>query len=134
MKRRRYIPNGRAVAFLIAVTVALVTVAEPMQTLVAQRSELNSMKDDIQRYTLGIKELEQRQARLQDPAYVTRLARERLHFVMPGEVGYVVLEPGEEQAAGVPLDAQTQAELGPWWVRLWQGVRITDNPTIVDQQ
>lgn len=134
MKRRRYIPNGRAVAFLIAVAVALVTVAEPMQTLVAQRSELNSMKEDIARYTLGIKELEQRQARLQDPAYVTRLARERLHFVMPGEVGYVVLEPGEEQAAGVPLDAQAQAALGPWWVRLWQGVRLTDNPAIVDQQ
>lgn len=134
MKRRRYIPNGRAVAFLIAVAVALVTVAEPMQTLVAQRSQLSSMKDDIARYTLGIKELEQRQARLQDPAYVTRLARERLHFVMPGEVGYVVLEPGEEEAAGVPLDAQTQAALGPWWVRLWQGVRLTDNPTIVDTQ
>ena len=133
MSRRRYIPNGRAVAFLIAVAVSLVTVAEPVQTLIAQRSQLNALKDDITRYTLGIAELQQRQARLQDPAYVSRLARERLHFVMPGEVGYVVLEPGEEAAAGVPLDAQTQAELGPWWVRLWQGVRLADNPSIVEQ-
>ena len=33
-----------------------------------------------------------RQERLQDPAYVTSLIRERLHYVMPGEVGYVVLD------------------------------------------
>ena len=133
MKRRRYIPNGRAVAFLMVLTVALLTIAEPMQTLIAQRTQLNSMKSDIARFTLGIKELEQRQRRLQDPAYVARLARERLHFVMPGEVGYVVLEPGEEAAAGVPLDAQTQASLGPWWVRLWQGVQLADNPNLVEQ-
>lgn len=130
--RRRVVLTGRAIALIIALSVSLLTIAGPVQNLIAQRSQINSLQSDIERRTAAIADLKQRQARLQDPAYIARLARERLHFVMPGEVGYVVLEPGEEAAAGVPLDPMTQAKLGPWWTRLWQGVRLADDPTIAN--
>jgi cell division protein FtsB len=132
-RRRRVTLNGRAAAGLAVLALAVVSVAEPIQTLIAQRAEINRVNAEILNRRAEITELESRQERLKDPAYVARLARERLHFVMPGEVGFVVLEPGEENDAGVPLTLAESAALGPWWSRLWQGIQLADDPSRADQ-
>jgi cell division protein FtsB len=132
-RRRRVTLNGRAAAGLAVLALAVVSVAEPIQTLIAQRAEISRVNAEILDRRAQITELESRQERLKDPAFIARLARERLHFVMPGEVGFVVLEPGEEDEAGVPLTLAEAAGLGPWWSRLWQGIQIADDPTRADQ-
>lgn len=124
--------NARAVSALIVLAVAALGVAEPVRTLVAQRAEIGRLEAENDARAQSIADLEARQRRLQDPDYVARLARERLHFVMPGEVGFVVLEPGEEDEAGVPLTVEQSAGRGPWWNRLWQGVRLADDPSLAD--
>ena len=52
-------------------------------------------------------DLQAAEARWDDPAYVEAQARARLHFVRPGEVGYVVLT--EEELAS-PETTQTTAD------------------------
>ena len=49
----------------------------------------------------------QAQARWQDPAYVEAQARERLHYVLPGETRYVVLGPDEAPARRTTGDEPT---------------------------
>jgi hypothetical protein len=70
-----------------------------------------------------------RQERLQDPAYVTSLIRERLHYVLPGEVGYVVLDPSEAPA---PSSAKKAVAPVAWYSTLWGSVQSTDGAAQTD--
>lgn len=125
----RYNLTGRAGIATAVVVLCLVALATPVQRLSAQRAELNAIRGQIEQHQAEIADLEKRQARLRDPAYVARLARERLHFVLPGEVGYVVLDPGEEVAAGAPAPQGAVLARGPWWAQLWQSAREADAMT-----
>lgn len=122
----RYNLTGRAGVATAVIVLCVVALATPVQRLSAQRAELNSYRTQIADYQAQIADLEKREKRLQDPAYIARLARERLHFVLPGEVGYVVLDPGEEVAAGAPAPQAAVLARGPWWAQLWQSVREAD--------
>ena len=59
----------------------------------------------------------------EDPAFVVAQARSRLHFVFPGEVGYVVL--GEDDRPVAP-EAEVPADPSPWYSRLWESMRQAD--------
>ncbi len=75
-------------------------------------------------------DLEAAHERWKDPAYVEAQARARLHFVRPGEVGYVVLT--EETAASSettqtrPMAAAPKG--GPWWSAVWTTVEQAADP------
>ena len=73
--------------------------------------------------------LEHQRQLLGDPAYVARLARERLHYVLPGETSYVVLEPhtGPVPSQSGPVVAQADPE-APWFSQLWGSVEAADEP------
>ena len=62
--------------------------------------------------------------RWQDPAYVKAQAKSRLHYVMPYEVGYIVLEAGEAEAVSIqPLTSQTTStNRAPWYRTIWQSI------------
>jgi hypothetical protein len=59
----------------------------------------------------------------EDPAFVIAQARSRLHFVFPGEVGYVVL--GEDDRPIVP-EEERAAHQAPWYSRLWDSTLQAD--------
>ena len=59
----------------------------------------------------------------QDPAFVVAQARSRLHFVFPGEVGYVVL--GEDDRPITP-EVEQQSDASPWYARLWDSTLQAD--------
>jgi len=70
-----------------------------------------------------VADLEREKKRWDDPAYVKAQARERLHFVMPGETQYVVVDPLPAEADGAqargtgPTTAASPDEA--WFARLW---------------
>jgi hypothetical protein len=64
--------------------------------------------------------------RWRDPAYVAAQARQRLHFVRPGETAYVLLDPGETPARLVPKSAVAPDR--PWFSDLWASVDAADRP------
>ena len=99
------------------------TLAVPMRELFRQRAAINDLRVENVASQERVDELALRQERLQDPAYVTSLIRERLHYVLPGEVGYVVLDPAEAPA---PTTKAAQAVRAPWYSALWQAVATTD--------
>jgi cell division protein FtsB len=63
-------------------------------------------------------DLESQLARLKDPAYLERLAREELGVVRPGEIGFVVV-PGD----AAPKQASTPAKPTPWYERLMRSLK-----------
>jgi hypothetical protein len=53
-------------------------------------------------------------------------ARQRLHFVRPGEDGVRLLDPGETPARLVPKSAVAPDR--PWFSDLWASVDAADRP------
>lgn len=119
--RSRLTPRA---AILTAVTaVVCFSVALPVRDLVAQRQRINALeaRQDVAKAELEV--LNGQIARWNDPAFVAAQARERLHFVLPGQVGYVVLEADE---TGIVYDGTPVAPVKhsrSWYVTIWNGVK-----------
>jgi len=77
----------------IAVCAVVLTLAVPLQQYLAQRAQLSDLVGQERAERARVAALEQQQARWNDPAYVREQARERLHFVKPGETAYVIVDP-----------------------------------------
>ena len=61
-------------------------------------------------------------AKWNDPAFVAVQARERLHFVLPGQVGYVVLEADDAPVllhGATPKGARSRS----WYSAIWGGIK-----------
>jgi cell division protein FtsB len=126
-------PNltGRAVILASALALIVFTLAVPAREVISQRQQIVALQaaNDAQAGRVGALQVQQR--RLEDPAYITSLIRERLHYVMPGEVGYVVLDPSEAPA---PTAKKAVAAPVAWYSTVWSSVRTTDDAGGAAQQ
>lgn len=101
----------------------LFALAVPVRAWFAQRAEIASLRTDVEAAQVRVGELQIEKQRWADPAFVAAEARRRLHFVLPGEVGYVTLGSGSDQA-----DAASQASAqGPWYSDLWGALKQADD-------
>ena len=118
---RRVAITTRAAILAVVLCVLALALTVPLRQYVAQRGKVVRLRAKQQQAQARVDALEARKRRLQDPAYVEQLARERLHFVRPGEVPYIVLTPPASPppaAPGPPSGKQVGGE-GPWYSRLW---------------
>ena len=122
-------------AVLVVLILLLAPYARPW---VNQRSQIAEADQQMRRLRQEVADLSEERRRWGDPAFVRAQARERLHFVMPGETGYVVLDdPRATLAAPDPrsvtavlptADSQTDTD-SPWYAKVWNSVRIAGDPT-----
>ena len=120
--------TARRAAILAAVSCVLtLTVAGPVRTYFAQRTEMTQLAVSEATLRRQIAELEQQKAKLADPAYIAAQARERLGFVRPGEIPYQVQLPATAVVPTQPgSPASTAAGNQPWYTALWH--TIADAP------
>jgi cell division protein FtsB len=126
---RRANLTGRAAVLALVVCALAISLAYPLREWLAQRREIASAQSQVARQESRVQALRDQQRRWADPAYVKAQARERLHFVLPGETSYVVLDPHE--APGPKASAATVARTGPdpsrpWFTQLWQSAQAAD--------
>jgi cell division protein FtsB len=117
-------PGGlttRAAVLALLVCALLLALTVPMREYLAQRARVARLEAQVDEQQRRVDALEARKQRLQDPAYVEQLARERLHFVRPGEIPYILLTPSPSPSpTGVGDHAVTPAgKQGPWYTRLY---------------
>jgi cell division protein FtsB len=117
----------RAAVLAVVVCVLTLTIAGPVRTYFAQRTEMTQLAATEAALRRQIADLEQQKVKLADPAYLAAQARERLGFVKPGDIPYQVqlpptaavpAQPGSESAAAATND--------PWYTSLWH--TIADTP------
>jgi cell division protein FtsB len=137
---RAHGPLIRPVTMLSAVFIALVLLLAPyIRPWVTQRSEIAEANEQMRQLQQEVEDLSVERRRWDDPAYVRAQARRRLHFVMPGETGYVLLDDASPAAvsqsprSAAALAAASQGDKGgstePWYGRLWASVRVAGGPT-----
>src|SRR6202167_373203 len=120
--------TARRAAILAAVVCMLtLTIAGPVRTYFAQRTEMKQLAASEAALRQQIADLEQQKGKLGDPAFIAAQARERLGFVMPGEIPYQVqLPPGAALPADPGSAPATAATNDPWYTSLWH--TIADSP------
>lgn len=107
---------------IAAVAILLVMAAAPLRQAYEQRQALAQEKTRLQALRSENKSLEQRLARLNDPEYQEKLAREQLGLVRPGETSYVVVPgptPTETVKARIEPKRVWYEKLGRWVKRLF---------------
>ncbi len=120
--------TARRAAILAAVVCVLtLTIAGPVRTYFAQRTEMKQLAASEAALRGQITDLEQQKVKLADPAYVAAQARERLGFVRPGEIPYQIQLPPNAALPAEPGSTPTAATTNdPWYTSLWH--TIADNP------
>lgn len=124
-------PNltGRAAMLALVVCMLAISLAYPLREYLAQRSDIGELRAEVSQQEQRVAELRKARARWNDPAYVEAQARERLHYVMPGETSYVVLGADEEPSDdGVVPKVRAEAERAPWFADLWHSVEAAGAP------
>jgi cell division protein FtsB len=119
---------ARRAAILAAVICVLtLTIAGPVRTYFGQRTEMRQLQVAQAQLRSQIGDLEQQKVKLGDPVYVAAQARERLGFVMPGEIPYQVQLPATGGPEALPGTAAAAPPSGqPWYTSLWH--TIADAP------
>jgi cell division protein FtsB len=114
--------TSRAAVLAVVVCAIALSLAYPVREYIAQRRQIDQLLAQRQSIVAQLNHLQTEQRRLSDPAYVERLARDRLHLCMSGDTCYVVV--GNGAGHGAPAAA---AKLDPWYERLWRSVHVADH-------
>ena len=119
---RRSRLTGRAALLALVVCSMVVALAYPMRQYVSQRAEVADLQRQKRQARERVEQLRDLKARWQDDSYAEQQIRQRLHYVLPGETGYTVVDPGAAK--------RSRAEQGtarrPWYTNVWYGVDKSD--------
>jgi cell division protein FtsB len=119
---RRSRLTGRAALLAFVLCTLVLALAYPMRQYVSQRSEIADLQRQRAQARQRVEQLRDLKARWQDDAYAEQQIRRRLHYVLPGETGYTVIDPGASQRARADQGAAHR----PWYSNVWDGVDKSD--------
>lgn len=117
--------TGRFVALSVVFFLIALTVAPPLQRYFSQRAQISAVEAQIDASKERLQNAEAELARWRDPAYVKSQARDRLHFVLPGERQYIVVGAKTEQTAVEEQNsvADQLPDYATWYERLISSIQ-----------
>lgn len=123
---RRASLTGRAAVLALVLGVLAVSYAYPLRAWYDQHRERAELRAEAERLEAEVGELETQLRLWDDPAYVEAQARERLGYVLPGEIGYVVVDETGEPETELGPDGLPVLIEGEWYSRLWTSIEAAD--------
>lgn len=124
----------RAVILGLTLAVLALTLAYPVKQYLSQRHQIATLRSQHAAENATVQSLRKQIARWDDPAYVKAQARERLHYVLPGETAYVVIGQRAPAAPGAAKPAAPRPGSSPgssgqaWYSQLWHSVQQAGTP------
>ena len=124
--RRR--SSNRLLALIALVFIFTLTIAPPVKHYFTQRAQINALKSQLSADNSALQKAREELLLWRDPEFIKTQARERLHFVLPGERQYIVVE-GENTDAqnGATKIASALVDGQPWYARLIASISETGN-------
>ena len=124
--------TGRAAILVLVLSVLMVSYASSFRAFLEQRDQQRELDDQIAQSTASIKELEREKERWKDPAFTELAARKAFGFVMPGEIGFTVIDENGEPLREVDTLSEparsTDAGEPEWYDAVWGSVLVAGNP------
>lgn len=113
---RNFRLSGFALSMLGLIVAALLVLAAPLKTLVEQRQQIAQLEASLAEAQNAVDDLNDEVARWSDQAYIEAQARERLFYILPGDVSYLIV--GEGDAGGgsgdLPISDEIQTTQTDW--------------------
>ncbi|WP_112242318.1 FtsB family cell division protein [Kribbella monticola] len=125
--------TGRAAVVLLVLGALVVSYAQSLRVWFDQHQQISALQQEIQDREKRVNQLDDEIARWNDDAYVRAQARQRLGWVMPGEVGYRVIgadgKPvGAPPEPAGPVDPAADKQVPTWYTKLWGSVQGAGKP------
>ena len=117
--------SGFMVIMLGLVVLAAFVLVPTIGTYLDQRQQIAALEAAVELSREEVAELEAQRERWTDPAYITTQARERLYFVRPGEVVYLVdddLPPELAPQEAEPVSEDVEQTRTDWMSQLVRSV------------
>ncbi len=119
---RRSRLTGRAALLALVLCTLVVALAYPIRQYVSQRADIADQQRLQEQARQRVEHLRDLKARWQDDAYAAQQIRRRLHYVMPGETGFIVIDPKAAEQSHADLGAADRS----WYANVWDGVDKAD--------
>jgi cell division protein FtsB len=128
LRFRRRRTSNRVLALSVIFFILALTIAPPVKHYFTQRAQISALKAQLSADNSALQKAREELLLWQDPEYIKSQARERLHFVLPGERQYIVTD-GENnpQQNGTTKIASSLADGQPWYARLIASISETGN-------
>jgi len=128
LRFRRRRTSNRVLALSAILFILALTIAPPVKHYFTQRAQISALKAQLSADNTALEKAREELLLWQDPEYIRSQARERLHFVLPGERQYIVTD-GEknQQQNGTTKIASSLADGQPWYARLIASISETGN-------
>ncbi len=132
IKGRRSSITTRAIALAVVLLILTISYASSLRIYFAQAEKISATRVDISARQEKIADLKAELGLWNDPAFVRQQARERLGWVIPGEIGFRAIGPdgkplGGGAEIGKPANTVDKRPTA-WWQRLKGSVQTADKP------
>jgi cell division protein FtsB len=84
--------NSYTLALLAVILIGIFTLAPSIQIWYEQRREISDYRALVEQAKKEVEDMEAERLRWEDEVYIRSQARDRLYFVMPGEVSFLVMD------------------------------------------
>jgi len=84
--------NSVSVSVILVIILGTYLISPDVQSYLNQRREIVEMEQSIQLAEDAVMDMQAERDRWQDPVYIRSQARDRLYYVLPGEVSYLVMD------------------------------------------
>lgn len=118
-RRRRLDKTSRfliVAAFFFGI---IVLISSPLQKYFAQRVQINSLQTQLAANLNALEEARNELELWKDPNYIKSQARARLHFVLPGERQYILVNEIDLEGVDKANQIASNVPAGlPWYTRV----------------
>jgi cell division protein FtsB len=116
----------------LVLLVLVISYASSLRAWIDQRQEIAATEAEIAEARARVDQLAQSKQRWHDEAYVRKMARERFGWVLPGEIGYRVIDENGQTVGDTSLDAPEGDAATPdqpdWYDRVWGSIEYAGEP------
>ncbi|RXZ46132.1 FtsB family cell division protein [Agromyces binzhouensis] len=117
--------SGFSIIMMGVLVLAVVVLAPSIAAYAAQRQQIAELKADVARQEAEVARLTEERERWNDETFIVTQARERLYYVLPGEVSYLVIDD-RDPATAITADRAVSAEVtearGDWMQTMLRSV------------
>ena len=120
LRFRRRRTSNRVLALSAIFFILALTIAPPVKNYFTQRAQISALESQLASDYSALDAARKELMLWQDPNYIKSQARERLHFVMPGERQYIVTGGDESEDStndGISV-VENLPEGQPWYTRM----------------
>lgn len=119
--------TSRSLVLGLVLLFLITFLAPPLQQYFEQQAQINAVRSDISMTKERIAKAQAELQRWRDPSFVKAQARARLHYVLPGETQYIVVDEDGDAVdpanPSLPVIDYVSGQ-GTWYGRILSSIEI----------